>query len=146
MNINKISKIFIAVIAVISVFFLARIFFAGDDAIKDDIALQNSLVGPFIVVSIVILVIALALALIFSIKNIASDGAKLKKTAISVVAFFVVILIGFGLAKDYYINVKGVEVQTEGAKMVGAGLYALYFIGTAAIVSMLLGGVKKMIK
>ncbi|NQY04884.1 MAG: hypothetical protein HRT68_01465 [Flavobacteriaceae bacterium] len=146
MNINKISKIFIAVIAVISVIFLARIFFAGDDAIKESADLQNSLVGPFITVSIIILVIALALALIFSIKNIASDGAKLKKTAISVVAFVVVILIGFGLAKDYYIDINGAEVQTEGAKMVGAGLYALYFIGTGAIIAMLLGGVKKMIK
>ena len=94
MNLNKILKIVVAVIAVIGVFFLLRVLSAGDEEIKLDAGLQDSIVSPFITVSIIVLIATAAIALIFSLKNIASDSAKLKKTAISVVAFLIA---GFGL-------------------------------------------------
>lgn len=147
MNLNKILKIVVGAIFVIGAFFLIRVVAAGDDAIKDDAALQDSIVSPFITISVIILVITALITLLFSIKNIISDGAKMKKTLISIVAFLVVVAIGYGLSKGVQVMKDGEELVSEsGSRWSEAGLYAFYFLGIAAIAVMLLGGVKKMTK
>lgn len=147
MNLNKILKIVVAAIFVIGAFFLVRVISAGDEEIKADAALQDSVVSPFITISIIILVVAAVITLLFSIKNIVSDGAKMKKTLISVVAFLVVAAIGYGLSKGAQVMKDGEElVSASGSRWAEAGLYTFYFLGIAAVAVMLLGGVKKMTK
>lgn len=147
MDLNKILKIVVAAIFVIGAFFLVRIIVAGDEEIKADEALQNGVVGLFITISIIVLVITAAVTLLFSIKNIFSDSAKMKKTLISVVAFLVVVAIGYGLSKGVQVMKDGEELVSEsGSRWSEAGLYTFYFLGIAAVAVMLLGGVKKMTK
>lgn len=136
MNLQKIITIVILVIGVLSLIMWVMILNGSE-------AMGNALIN----LGIGLIIAATAIALIFSIKNIASDGAKLKKTVISLVAFIIIIVIGYGLANDKIFPVGSKDaVVAEGAQMSGTGLYAVYFLGITALIVMLLGGVKKMIK
>jgi len=135
MNLQKIITIIVLAIGVLSLIMWVMVLNGSE-------AMGNALIN----LGIALIIAATAIALLFSIKNIASDGAKLKKTLISLVAFLVIIAIGYGLANDKVLDIEGVESAVEGAKMSGTGLYAFYFLGIAAVGAMLLGGVKKMIK
>ena len=106
-------------------------------------AMGNALIN----LGIGLIIAAAAIALIFSLKNIASDGAKLKKTVISLVAILIVLAIGLGLSDADVLNLDGtISEDVAGAKMSGTGLFMFYLLAIGAVGAMLLGGVKKMIK
>jgi hypothetical protein len=83
MNIQKIVKIVALVIGLIAVFFLVRIMMLGDEAIETDVANQAVLSG-FATLAYVVLAIATAAAVGFSVINLVSQPEKLKKALMSV--------------------------------------------------------------
>ena len=106
---------------------------------------NESLISTMIYLCQFLIYIAAGAALIFSIKNIASDGSKLKKTLISVGVFALIIIVGYGLSKDT-VYIDGVDKVIDGAKLADTGLYTFYVLAVVALAVMLLGGVKKMTK
>ena len=79
MNLEKITRIGCIALGVLGVIFLAIVFVSGDDTIKMDAASGNfASITPIIILSQLILLIAVIVTLIFSLRGIAKDKAKMK--------------------------------------------------------------------
>ena len=79
MDLQKLLKIVAIVIGVISIFFLGSIISTGDEAIKAGEG--SGTIDMFMNVSYVILAIAVLIVLVFSVLNLVSNTAGLKKHA-----------------------------------------------------------------
>ncbi len=120
------------------------------DLVKDTtssaFAEATSLVSPMYNLTLVIFVIIIIATLIAVFTALAKNPAGLKKAGIGIVAFLVVIGIGFAMANGVETPMKDGEVlSASGSKWVGTGLYAFYFLAAIAVGLMLLSGVKKLI-
>lgn len=148
MNIQKITTYLSALLGILGLIFLALIISKGDDAIEMD-AMQGSYgsVSSIILLAQVILGLTVVTTLFFSLKNLASDKAKLKKSLMSVGAFLAVFLIAFFLSSGEETPMKDGEVlSATGAKLVETGIRTFYFLTIIAIGSMLFSSVKNLIK
>lgn len=101
--------------------------------------------------SYVLLAVALGAVLIFTVLNIISSSEKIKRTAIGLGAFAVVVILGFILAKPNNIDFEGlrnsgINVTDSTSKTVGAGLFMFYILSVVAVGAMVFGGIKKLIK
>ncbi len=143
---KKVLTIILAIVGVLSIVFLAMILAAGDEAIK--LGEASGTVDSFMYVAYIVLFLPLALVIIFSLKNIATNADTLKTTLRSVGVFALVALICyFGLATGEATTLKdGGDFSASGSKLLGAGLYLFYALILIAGGSMLFFGVKKMIK
>lgn len=148
MNLQKIIKLVAAIVGVISIFFLVRIIGAGDDALEASPELQDSIVSPFMYIAYFILGVMVFLVLVFSLKQIFSNPATLKKTLTNVGAFVALALVAyFGFANGVETPLRDGKVLTAGnSQLVGAGLYLFYFLVFIAVFIMLFSGIKKTIK
>ena len=79
-------------LGVLAAFFLLRIIGTGDDDIKMAATMGDfGAVSPLVELARIVLLITIAVTLIFTLLGLFSDPAKLKKAAISVGLFLVVI-------------------------------------------------------
>ena len=88
MNIQKITTYSCAALGILGVLFLSMIIGKGDDAIEMS-AMQGDYgsVTYIVLLAQIILGITILITLGFSIKNLISDKANLKKSILSLVAF-----------------------------------------------------------
>lgn len=148
MNIQKITTYFCAALGILGVLFLSLIIGKGDDAIEMS-ALQGDYgsVSYIVLLAQIILGITVLITLGFSIKNLISDKANLKKSIVSLVAFLAVILIAFLFSSGVETPMKDGEVLSAvGARWVETGIRTFYFLTLIAICSMAFGSVRKLIK
>tara|TARA_B100001094_G_C17699942_1_gene562155 strand:- start:58 stop:507 length:450 start_codon:yes stop_codon:yes gene_type:complete len=148
MKIQNIIKIISAIIGVLAAFFLLRIIGTGDDDIKMAATMGDfGAVSPLVELARIVLVITIAVTLIFTLLGLFSDPAKLKKAAISVGLFLVVIAISYVLSDGVETPLKDGEVlSVSGAKWVGTGIRTFYILAVVAISLMLFSGVTKILK
>jgi hypothetical protein len=146
MDIQKLLKIVAIVIGVISIFFLGSIISTGDEAIKA--GESSGSIDTFMYVAYAIFAIAIVAVLAFTVINLVSNTAGLKKTLMGVGAFVVLLLICyFGFANGVEtIRKDGDILSANGSRLIGAGLYLFYFLAIIAGGIMLGFGVKKMVK
>lgn len=131
MNLNKLSRLIVIVLSIISIVFLATIM-ASD-------APDGGMIEPFIYVAYITLFIAIVLVLVYTLKNLASKD--LKKTLISVGSFLAVLLIAFIFADGTPVPLKdGGEVSSFASKMVSTGLNAFYLLALIAVGLMIFTG------
>ncbi|RKE99033.1 hypothetical protein [Ichthyenterobacterium magnum] len=147
--IYKILKIILAVLGLAGIVSLISIVSKGDDAIKAAaVDGDTAIVEPLAMIAYVILFVAIAFVVIFVIKNLLTNTSSLKSTLIGLGAFLAVLLLAYVLSggdpRAYFEN--GIQVSDGTSHMVGAGLVAFYVLAVLASVSILLSGVKKMIK
>jgi hypothetical protein len=148
MNIQKITTYSCATLGILGVLFLSMIIGKGDDAIEMS-AMQGDYgsVTYIILLAQIILGITILISLGFSIKNLISDKANLKKSVLSLVAFLAVILIAFLFSSGLETPMKDGEVLSAlGARWVETGIRTFYFLTLIAICSMAFGSVRKLIK
>ena len=147
MKIQNIVKIVSAIIGVLGAFFLLRIIGTGDDDIKMAASMGDfGTVSPLVELSRIVLIITIAVTLIFTLRGLFSDTAKLKKAGIAIGLFLVVIFISYALSEGVETPLKDGEVlSASGSKWVGAGLYSFYFLAAIDVGLMILSGVKKLI-
>ena len=69
-NLSKILSLVSGVIGIIAIYFLARIIIEGDDAVKESVDLQNSIISPYVTFAKVILYVTAILAVVFSLWNL----------------------------------------------------------------------------
>lgn len=144
MNSQKILTYLAAIIGVISIFFLIRIVGTGDEAIKGG---EDGVVAPLMMIAYAVAIIAVVLVVLFSIINIFTNPAALKRTLMSVGAFAVVAVVAYLWSSGVETPLRDGEVlSASGSKLVGAGLRLFYFLAIIAGGAMLLSGIKKMIK
>ena len=146
MTIHKILKYLALVIGVIGLILLGRILMTGDEAIEGSADVQASVVDPFMIVAYVVFALIVLLVLFFVIKGLFKGD--IKKTLISVGIFLAVIGVAYLLADGsaMYDRENVQTLDATGAKWVGTGLITFYILAGVAILSMVISGVKKLIK
>ena len=136
MNLQKALTVAIAVISVIGLAFWIMIIKGGDDSSAIDMMLW---LGKILVFG------AGAIAVVLSLKNIASNPAKIKVAGIALVALLVMVGISYALSTGQEVlSYTGEQMVSEsGSKMVGTGLRVFYLLIIVALGAMVASGVKK---
>ncbi len=108
--------------------------------------LAESSVTPLYSLTLVIFVVTIIATLIAVFSTLAKNPSGLKNTAIGIIAFAVIVIIGFVLADGVETPMKDGDVlSASGSKWVGTGLYAFYVLAAVAVGLMFLSGIKKLI-
>ena len=137
MNLQKLLTIFIAVIGVVGFVFWFLII------TNDDV---EGYVSSMLWLGKILIFGAAIITLVFSLKNIASDSAKIKKAGISIVGLLAVLAISYGLSEGSEVVKDGKLMATESSsKWVGTGLRVFYILMIGALATMLASGVKKLL-
>jgi len=136
---SKVSKILSLVsgfIGLVAIYFLTRIIMEGDDAVKESLELQNSLVSPFVSFAKIILIITTIVALVFSLWNLIKHPKLLKKTLASVGILAVLLIFAYAISSDAEVTNMSGNVIKDGE----AGSTSKW-VSTGIWYSMVLGGV-----
>ena len=135
-TVSKILSLVSGLIGLIAIYFLARIIMEGDDAVKESLDLQNSLVSPFVSFARIILIITAIIAIVFSLWNLVRQPKLLKKSLISLAAMAALLIIAYGLASDAAVtNASGMVIKDGQAGPVSK------WVSTGIIYSMILGAI-----
>ncbi|MBC90577.1 MAG: hypothetical protein CMC67_00235 [Flavobacteriaceae bacterium] len=147
MNFQNIIKIISGILGVLGAIFLLRIMSTGDDQIKMDASLGDfSIVTPLIMLAIFILSIAVLVTIIFSLRSLAANKNKLKKSLLMLGIFIFVIAISYGISDGVETPLKDGEIlSANGSRWVGTGIRVFYILTVVAFVSMIFSSVKKLI-
>ena len=153
MNLPKIIRILVAVVGVLGIIFLARIWSAGDDVIKSaaesgDMGFVDGLLNPMSYIAYIVLAVVLFFVVIFSLKNILTHKHMLMTTIKNVGAFVALAAVAyFGFAEGVETPLRDGEIlSASGSRWVGTGLYLFYFLVVIAVGAMFITGFKRMIK
>ncbi len=108
--------------------------------------IAESSVTPLYSLTLIIFVITIIATLIAVFSTMAKNPKSLKNTAIGIVAFLIIVVLGFVLADGVETPLKdGEMLSASGSKWVGAGLYTFYVLAAVAVGLMFLSGIKKLI-
>ena len=136
---SKVSKILSLVsgfIGLVAIYFLTRIIMEGDDAVKESLELQNSLVSPFVSFAKVILIITTIIAVVFSLWNLIKHPKLLKKTLASVGILAVLLIFAYMISSDAAVtNISGNIIKDGEAGSTSK------WVSTGISYSMVLGGI-----
>lgn len=149
---EKMSKILMYIagaIGLISIIFLARIVIAGDDAIMASAEVQNSVVTPFIIFSIIILVLTAVTAVLFSVYTLVQQPEQLKKTLLGLGVLVGLLLITYFVSPNSEVlDLTGKVLMEESStsQLVSAGISYSFLLGTIGIGFFLWDFIKSMIK
>ena len=148
MKLENIIKIVCAVLGLLGVIFLFRILATGDDDIKMAASMGDfSLISPLISLSMFILFITVAVTIIFSFINLASNPGKLKKSMIFIGFLIIVIAIAYASSTGVETPMKdGQVLSASGSKWVGTGIRVFYILASVAVLSMIAFGARNIIK
>ncbi len=136
---SKVSKILSLVsgfIGLVAIYFLTRIIMEGDDAVKESLELQNSLVSPFVSFAKIILIITTIIAVVFSLWNLVKQPKLLKKTLASVGILAVLLIFAYAISSDAAVTNMSGNIIKDGE----AGSISKW-VSTGIWYSMVLGGV-----
>jgi len=148
MNLEKITKLGCIALGVLGVIFLFLVFGTGDDSIKMAASSGDfGIITPIIILSQLILFIAVVVTLIFSLRGLAKDKAKMKSALTSAGLFLGVILIAFVLSSGVETPMRdGKVLSAIGSRLVGTGIRVFYILAIVAVGLMIFSGGKKFIK
>ncbi len=103
-------------------------------------------VTPLYSLTLIIFVVTIIATLIAVFSTLAKNPAGLKNAAIGIVAFLIIVGIGFVLADGVETPLKdGDTLSASGSKWVGTGIYAFYVLAVVAVGLMFMSGIKKLI-
>ncbi|WP_340200486.1 hypothetical protein [Ascidiimonas sp. W6] len=144
---QKIIKIILILLGVLGIVFWVLL--PGTDVSASE-AMDNTYVNAMFYIAYILLAIPVVAVLLYTLKNLASNPDKLKKSLILIVGFVIVLGISYALSSGTDVKLDrfleaGIDVDESSSKMVGAGLIAFYILAAVAIASMLLSGVKKIL-
>ena len=114
MNLQKITKISVVLLAVLALIVLGVIIGQGDEYIEMS-AMQGNFgaVSVMINLALFVLLVTVLMTLVFSMKNLFSEKSKLKKAGLSIGSFLFVFIVAFVLS-------SGVETPMQDGKMLSA--------------------------
>jgi hypothetical protein len=129
----------------LAAFFLLRIIGTGDDDIKMAATMGDfGAVSPLVELARIVLVLTVAITLIFTLRGLFSDLAKLKKACIAIGLFLAVVFLSYALSDGVETPLKDGEVlSASGSKWVGTGIRTFYILAVLAIGLMLVSGARK---
>jgi hypothetical protein len=128
--------------------------YVGDDAIAaNENGMQSVTISPMMILTYVTMFIAVALVVIFLVKNLSGNPEKLKSAGIAI--GLAVIIMGvsyvFSNGEDAALfNIlvdTGDDPLTSGeSKVIGASIITFYIVGFLAVASVVWAGVSKSLK
>ena len=138
MNLQKLMNIGIALVSVIGLVFWILI--AKDET-------NEGMISNMIWLGKILVFAAAAIAVLFSIKNLASSPAKLKMAVIAIVGLLAIVGISYGMSSGQEVisNTGKLMATVDASKWVGTGLRVVYILAVIAILSIVFGGVKKVL-
>ena len=148
---SKILTYVTGLIGLIGFYFFIRIVMEGDDAIKEDGALQASILSPFISFSIFLLIATAAISVIFSMMNLTRHADVLKRTLMGVGVMAVLLVIAYVFASGEAVT-DGMGKVLEGgeagsiSKWVSALINYSFILGAIGLVFFLYDFVKSLVK
>ena len=137
---NKFSKIItyiVTLIAVIGIILLVRVLMAGEDAVENDVAVQNSVVSPLVSFSQYLLYGVVIVTLVLSMWGLFKNPENLKKTLLGVLALGVLFVVAYFMA-DSNVVIDNADTILEGGE---AGSSINQFTGAGIWFSIILGGI-----
>lgn len=114
-----------------------------EKGLRNSIKLQDQLVKPFILTGVILSVVGLLLALVFSAIKLFNDEKNAKKTLAMIGGLVVVCIIAYMLASDKT-TVTSVEVSDSAVKQVGMGLITFYILIASAIGAIVYSEISKL--
>lgn len=144
----KVAKIIAIILGVIGFVLWIIIARADSNVVAEAGSSSNNIVGMMINLGYWLTIIVAIITLLFSLVGLASDANKLKKAAISLAVFAVVIVVSYVLASGTDVDLfrmanRGIHVTEGAVRWVGAGLWAFYILALLAILAMVIGAFKK---
>ena len=149
-KLSKILTLVAGLIGLIGFFFFVRILMEGDDAIKVDADLQNSILSPFISFSIFLLIVTAVIAVAFSAVNLVKHPTVLKRTLMGLGVMAVFLVIAYTLADDGAVMSLG-KVLKDGeagsvSKWVSTGINFSAILGIIGFGAFFVDFVKSLVK
>ncbi len=139
---HKIVKIALIVVGLISAVLW---YLLPDSDMPAAEAAQSGPMNFMFVITYVLLGIAVVTALLFTIKNLFSNPQGLKKTLFVLVGLAVVVGISYVLSSGTDVGESYKEMASEGTiKNIGMGLNVFFILTAAAVLLMVVPGVKKL--
>lgn len=121
--------------------------FVREGGSMDVLKEATSLVNPLYTLTVIVFIGVIVVTLIAVFSSLAKNPGGLKNTGIGIVAFFIVVGLGFVVAEGVEAPLNDGGVLSEsGSKWVGTGLYTFYFLAAIAVGLMFFSGIKKLIK
>tara|TARA_B100001996_G_C18527989_1_gene541863 strand:+ start:233 stop:679 length:447 start_codon:yes stop_codon:yes gene_type:complete len=148
MNIEKITRIISALLGILGIVFLFLVLGKSDSEIKMAASMGDfSAISPIVNLAVAIILIAVIVTLLFSLLGLLSDMQKLKKASISIVALIIVVGISYAMSSGVETPLKDNQVLSAfQSRLVETGIRSGYLLAFIAIFSMILSGVKRLIK
>ncbi len=143
---NKIVKIALAVLGLISA---GLWYFLPGSEVPATVAAESAAISGMFTITFILLGIAIAVSLVFTLLNLFTNPQSLKKTLIILGSFLVVVVFSYLLASGTDVNLdemanRGIITSETIVRRIGTGLNLFFFLVAIAIGAMLIGGVKKM--
>ena len=148
MNIQKITNILVAVLSVSAIIVLAVIISQGDEYIEMSAMEGNyGFVSIMINLAIFVFVITVLMTLVFSVKNLFSETAKLKKAGMSIGSFLLVFIVAYFLSSGQETPMQDGEMLSAfGSRLVESGIRTFYLLTIIAGGIMIYFSVSKIFK
>ncbi len=148
MNLLKITKIGCIALGILGIIFLFIVFATGDDTIKMSAASgEFGVITPIILLSQIILLIAVIVTLLFSLRGLAKDKAKMKSALTSAGLFLVVVVVAFFLSSGVETPMRdGKVLSAIGSQLVGTGIRVFYILAIIAVGLMIFSGGTRFLK
>lgn len=147
MDFNKIVKIALVVLGAAAAMLWSQLP-GGEMPVGE--AVESGSVHWMFMIMYLLLGVAVAFSLAFTVKHMIANPKSLKNTLIGVAAFFAVVALSYLISNgdDGTIEAmasRGVSTTEEVVKNIGAGLNVFFFLVVIAVAAMLWGGFTKMI-
>ena len=148
MNLEKITRIGCIALGLLGMIFLSLVFFTGDDTIKMSAASgEFGVITPIILLSQLILLIAVIVTLLFSLRGLAKDKAKMKSALTSAGLFLAVVVVAFFLSSGVETPMRdGKVLSAIGSQLVGTGIRVFYILAIIAVGLMIFSGGTRFLK
>jgi hypothetical protein len=143
---NKIVKIVLVVLGVLSAILWYQL--PGRDVPTSE-AVGSAAMNFMFIITYILLGIAVAVSLIFTIKGLFANPKSLKKTLMVIGGFVLVVLFSYVLASGTDVSIeemanRGIATSETTIRRIGTGLNMFFLLVLIAIVAMALGAFKKM--
>ncbi len=137
----------VLVLMAVGFYYWIQIVINGDDAIKTDMSLQDTIIGPAISYTNYLLYGIIILIGAFTIMNLGTNPKQLVGAGIGIVGILVIYFIASGQSSDTVLDsYKEYEITKEISGNVGTGLFAFYWMAGIAFIGAIVGEVVNSIK
>lgn len=143
---HKFLKIFLIVIGVLAA--VLWYFLPSKDMPAAEAAQSGAMNGMFWI-TYILLAAAVFFALLFTLKNLFSNPASLKKSLFVIGGFLLVVAIAYVLSSGTDVSIeemanRGVDTTETTIKRIGMGLNVFFILTVIAVVLMILPGLKRL--